>query len=134
MECRAEGGEARGTGTEASQKLALPQAEVRVGPHGPADEGALRTRRLEDVTHNLRVLPAGRPETVQGGSRATKEDSRLSPNGRTSVLPLSVGGHYTPVSHRHDPDRTCRVLPRVDRKRFLPGRQAGERQGHGPGG
>ena len=88
MECRAEGGEARGTGTEASQKLALPQAEVRVGPHGPADEGALRTRRLEDVTHNLRVLPAGRPETVQGGSRATKEDSRLSPNGRTSVLPL----------------------------------------------
>ena len=41
-----EGREARGPGAEAGKGLALAQAEIRLGPHGPTAQGALRARRL----------------------------------------------------------------------------------------
>ena len=46
---------------------ALPEAQVRFGPHEPAAEGALRTGRLEDGSDGASVLPASRPGATQEG-------------------------------------------------------------------
>ena len=69
--------EPRGTRPEARQRLALPEAEVRFGSHGPAAQGALRTRRLEDGPNRAPVLPAAGRGTAQEGARETPENSRL---------------------------------------------------------
>ena len=50
-------------------RLALPEAEVRLGPHEPTAEGALRTRWLEDGPNGPAVLPAGRRGTAPEGPR-----------------------------------------------------------------
>ncbi len=50
------------------QGLALAEAEVRVRPHGPAAEGALRSRRLEDGEDGPALLPASRRGTTQEGA------------------------------------------------------------------
>ena len=55
-----EGRSARRAGIQAWPRLALPQAEVRLRPHGPAAQGALRTRRLERGQDGAALLPAGR--------------------------------------------------------------------------
>ena len=62
------GPEARRAGTQARQGLALAEAEVRDRPHGPAAEGALRTRRLEDGQDGPTLLPASRRGTTQEGA------------------------------------------------------------------
>ena len=61
--------EARGSGTPARQRLALAQAEVRVRPHGPAPQGALRAWRLEDGQDRPSVLPEGRRGPASEGAR-----------------------------------------------------------------
>ena len=45
----------------------FPEAEVRLGPHGPAAQGALRARRLEDSPDRAAMLPTGRPGATQEG-------------------------------------------------------------------
>ena len=47
-------------GAQAGQELAFAEAQVCLGPHGPATQGALRTRRLEDGTDGAPVLPEAR--------------------------------------------------------------------------
>ena len=69
--------EPRGTRPEARQRLALPEAEVRFGSHGPAAQGALRTRRLEDGPNRAPVLPAAGRGTAQDGSGKPPQSSRL---------------------------------------------------------
>ena len=65
-----QGRSARRAGTKAWPRLALPEAEVRLGPHGPTAEGAMRTRRLEDRTDGPPVLPASQPRAAQERPRA----------------------------------------------------------------
>ncbi len=60
-------------GAKARSRLALPEAEVRLRPHEPATQGALRTGRLEDGPDRPPVLPAGRRESAQEGPRRTPE-------------------------------------------------------------
>ena len=60
--------------------LALPEAEVRLGPHGPTAEGAMRTRRLEDGPNGAAVLPAGRRGAAPEGPRAPPESPFLTLN------------------------------------------------------
>ena len=74
-----EGRSARRAGIQAWPRLALPEAEVRLRPHGPAAQGALRTRRLEDGQDGAALLPAGRRGTAQEGSGEPPQSSRLRP-------------------------------------------------------
>ena len=68
--------DAGGTGTQAWPRLALAEAEVRVGPHEPATQGALRAGRLEDRPDRPPVLPAGRRGSAQEGPRRPPEGLR----------------------------------------------------------
>ena len=72
-----QGRAARGTEAQARKRLALAQAEVCLRPHGPAAQGALRTRRLEGGPDRAPVLPAGRRGTTQEGSGEPPQGSRL---------------------------------------------------------
>ena len=69
--------EPRGTRPEARQRLAFPEVEVRLRPHEPATQGALRVGWLEDGQDGAPVLPEGRRGTAQEGARETPENSRL---------------------------------------------------------
>ena len=71
--------EARGAGAEAWPRLALTEAEVRLGPHGPAAQGALRTRRLEGGQDGAAVLPARRRGPAQERARQPPQSSGLNP-------------------------------------------------------
>ena len=53
-----EGGDARGTGAEARQRLALAPTQVCQRPDGHAAQGALRAWRLEGCHDGAQVLPA----------------------------------------------------------------------------
>ena len=72
-----QGRAARGTEAQARKRLALAQAEVCLRSHGPAAQGALRTRRLEGGPDRAPVLPAGRRGTTQEGSGEPPQGSRL---------------------------------------------------------
>ena len=72
-----QGRAARGTEAHARKRLALAQAEVCLRSHGPAAQGALRTRRLEGGPDRAPVLPAGRRGTTQEGSGEPPQGSRL---------------------------------------------------------
>ena len=72
-----QGRAARGTEAHARKRLALAQAEVCLRSHGPAAQGALRTRRLEGGPDRAPVLPAGRRGTTQEGSGEPAQGSRL---------------------------------------------------------
>ena len=72
-----EGRSARRAGIQAWPRLALAQAEVCLRSHGPAAQGALRTRRLEGGPDRAPVLPAGRRGTTQEGSGEPPQGSRL---------------------------------------------------------
>ena len=69
--------EARGAGTPAGQGLALPEAEVRFGPHGSAPQGALRARWLEDGQDGASVLPASGRGPAPEGAREPPQRSHL---------------------------------------------------------
>ena len=64
-------------------------------PHGPAAQGALRTRRLEGGQDGAALLPAGRRGTAQEGAREPSQSSRLRPisgnqsAGIRSEMPVS---------------------------------------------
>ena len=73
----AQGADPRGAGAEAGAGLALPEAKVCDGSDGPAAQGPLRTRRLEERTHGAQVLSEGRRGTTQEGSGEPPEGSRL---------------------------------------------------------
>ena len=91
-------------GAQARSRLALAEAEVRFGPHEPATEGALRTRRLEDGPDRPPVLPAGRRGPAQEGPRRPPEGFPFPPisgsqlagtpprNPVTSIGACSSGG------------------------------------------
>ena len=68
-----------GAGTQARAWLALAEAEIRVRPHGPSAEGALRTRWLEGGPDGFALLPAGRYGTTQEGSGKPPEGPHLIP-------------------------------------------------------
>ena len=70
-----------GTRPEARQRLAFPEAEVRLRPHEPATQGALRVGWLEDGQDGAPVLPEGRRGTTQDGSGKPPQSSRLIPIG-----------------------------------------------------
>ena len=74
-----ESGEARGAGAEAPQRLALAEAEVRFGPHGPAAQGAVRAWGLEDGQNSAPVLPARRRGPAQERARQPPQSSGLNP-------------------------------------------------------
>ena len=76
-----EGRRARRSGAETRLWLALAEAEVRLRSHGPAPQGPLRTRRMEDGQDRPPVLSAGGRGTTQGGARKPPESSDLSPIG-----------------------------------------------------
>ncbi len=56
---------ARGTGARAREKLALAATEIRVRPHEPSAQGAVRVGRLEGGPDGAALLPAGRLGTTQ---------------------------------------------------------------------
>ena len=64
----AEGPDSCRTGAEARQGLPLAEAEVRQRADGPAVEGALPTRRLEDGQDSASVLSEGRRGIASEGS------------------------------------------------------------------
>ena len=76
-----EGRSARRAGIQAWPRLAFPEAEVRLRPHEPATQGALRVGWLEDGQDGAPVLPEGRRGTAQDGSGKPPQSSRLIPIG-----------------------------------------------------
>ena len=77
--------ELAGLEAEAWPRLALPETEVRLRPHGPAAQGALRTRRLEGGQDGAPVLPAGRRGTAQEGSGEPTQRFAPEANQRESI-------------------------------------------------
>ena len=69
--------EARRSGAETRPRLALAEAEIRLRPHGPAAQGALRTRRLEDGQDRPSVLPESGRGTAQTGAHEPPESWQL---------------------------------------------------------
>ena len=67
-----------GTRPEARQRLAFPEAEVRLRPHEPATQGALRVGWLEDGQDGAPVLPEGRRGHNSG--RALEADAEFAPD------------------------------------------------------
>ena len=74
-----ESGEARGAGAEAPQRLALAEAEVRFGPHGPAAQGAVRVGWLEDGQNSAPVLPARRRGPAQATTPLDNRTAEFGP-------------------------------------------------------
>ena len=102
-----EGPRARRAGAEAWPRLALPEAKVCLGPHGPTAQGAMRTRRLEDGPNGAAVLPAGRRGAAQEGPRAPPESPFLTLNSgnptagirlANPVSSMGLGGLEPPTS------------------------------------
>lgn len=85
-----QGREAGGAGAEARQGLALSAAQVRLRPDGPAFEGALPTRRLEDGQDGSSVLSRGRRRTASEGSGRPSPGSRLK-SGTAGVNQRETG-------------------------------------------
>ena len=90
--------------TEAGPRLALAEAEIRVRPHGPAPQGAVRTRRLEDGQDRPPVLSESRRGTAETGARGPPESSGLIPisgNQSAGIAPAeSVSSMITTRSAR----------------------------------
>ena len=80
-------------GAEAWQRLALPEAEVRLGPHDPAAQGAAQARRLENRANSAPVLPESRRRESQ--AEAPGGGGLLS---QVSAHQLASTGTLGPVS------------------------------------
>ena len=68
----------RGDGAEARKGLALPEAQVCQRPDGPAAQGALRTRWLEERQDGPAMLPEAGRGTASEGSGSPPRGARLN--------------------------------------------------------
>ena len=87
-----QGPDSCGPETDARQGLALAEAQVCLGPDGPAAEGALPTRRVEDGQNGASMLSASRRGTASERTGRPPSGSRLKSrmagvNQRESGLP-----------------------------------------------
>ena len=120
-----QGREAGGAGVEARQGLALAAAQVRLRPDGPAAEGALPTRRLEDGQDGASVLSGGRRGTASEGSGRPPPGSLLK-SRPAGIIQREIGlSNMQPQSPQQDAKLQPHVSPALRRSRCAPGRIRG---------
>ena len=104
-----EGRSARRAGIQAWPRLAFPEAEVRLRPHGPAAQGALRTRWLEGRPRRCCTATSGPMRHSSGRLWKAAAEFAPDPNRRESD-----GGNpvrYARKFNNHINIQNCGRLP-----------------------